>query len=112
METVVILRKNYTARRYRHVAYPLTTDIFGKQVEKIKKCTHCNSAKSFVEFYLKSNKQHIHPHSLSENDLRNFCIPCYDGLNKKYDKGARPKPVYTSTLERFFLETQMELENA
>lgn len=70
-------------RVYRHTSNNMTTTIFsalgmeGKGY-KLKTCNCCGQNKLYGDFYVKSNRQHIHPDNLQAKDLRGYCIVCYD----------------------------------
>lgn len=85
----------------RLVSNNVTMDVYGRKTYKLKSCTCCNQLKVYSDFYVKQNKQHIHPSQLVANDLRDYCISCYDEKNKTYNKGSRPPAEVGNTLESF-----------
>lgn len=76
-------RMNVVPRISRHSSNNVTTTIFsalgmeGKGY-KLKRCSCCGKEKVYGDFYVKSNKQHIHPDHIQSKDLRSYCIPCFD----------------------------------
>jgi len=99
-----IVRGVVVPRVHRHVSNNVTVNIFNEKTYKLKRCNWCDQFKIYSDFYVKENTQDKHPASLSEKDLRNYCIPCYDEKNKRYNKGARPKPTVGNTLEIFICD--------
>jgi hypothetical protein len=76
-------RDRVVPRVTRHVSNNVTNTIFsalgleGKGY-KLKPCTYCGEHKIYSDFYVKSDRQHIHPDNIQAKDLRGYCIPCYD----------------------------------
>ena len=97
-------RENMIPVVHRNIANNITKDVFGQKTIKLKKCSCCGFDRPYSDFYRKAGKQNIHRDSISINDIRNYCINCYDWLNKTYNKGSRPKPIITSTIENFICE--------
>jgi hypothetical protein len=95
-------RKTVTPIVSRHTSNNITKDIFGGQSFKLKKCECCGEFKPYSDFYLKPGYQHLHRFSISEMHLRSNCVACFDYKNRhEYNKGSRPDPIITSTLEEF-----------
>jgi hypothetical protein len=76
-------RTSVVPRVYRHTSNNVTTTIFsalgieGKGY-KYKICNCCSQSKLYGDFYVKSNKQNVHPDNIQAKDLRGYCINCYD----------------------------------
>ncbi len=76
-------RTDVVPRVSRHTSNNVTNTIFsvlgleGKGY-KTKRCNCCGSYKIYGDFYVKSYKQHVHPDNIQANDLRSYCINCYD----------------------------------
>jgi len=95
---------------HRHVSNNITYDIFNQKTVKLKRCSCCGLYKPYSDYYLKAGFQNLHRYSIGEMHLRSYCISCYDHHNKNvWNKGNRPKPVYTQTLDIFFCD---EVTNA
>lgn len=99
-----IVRNVVVPRIHRHVSSNVTKNIFNEKTYKLKRCTFCRQFKIYSDFYVKPNRQDKHSESISEKDLRSYCIICYDERNKRYDKGSRPKPEVGNTLEVFICD--------
>jgi hypothetical protein len=99
-----VIRSLVIPRVHRHVSDNVTTNIFNEKTYKLKTCSNCLQNKIYSDFYVKENRQDMHPASISERDLRNFCISCYDEKNKNYNKGGRPKFRPGNTLEYFICD--------
>ena len=102
---VNVNRKTVTPIVSRHASNNVTKDIFGMQCFKLKKCERCRQDKVYSDFYLKPGYQDLHRSSIGEKHLRSDCVSCFD-FNTKYvyNTGSRPKPIITSTIERFFCD--------
>lgn len=97
-------RENMIPVVHRSIANNITKDIFGQQTFKLKQCSCCSQFRPYSDYYFKVGRQNLHRDSVSINDLRNYCINCYDWLNKTYNKGARPKTIITATIEKFICD--------
>ena len=99
-----VVRDVVVPRVHRHVSNNVTTNIFNEKTYKLKQCSNCFQFKIYSDFYVKENRQDMHSASISERDLRSFCIYCYDYKNKNYNKGSRPKSLIGNTLEYFICD--------
>jgi hypothetical protein len=98
-------RENMVPVVHRLISNNVTTDIFGQKSIKLKPCSQCFEFKPYSDFYTKPKNQNLHRESIGEMHLRTICILCFDYNNKNvYNKGSRPKPVFTSTIDRFFCD--------
>lgn len=108
---VNVNRKTVTPIVSRHSSNNVTKDVFGGQTFKIKQCDCCGSYKVYSDFYLKSGFQNLHRASISEMHLRSYCVACFDYNNTyMYNKGTRPDPIITATIESFFDYGEMKNE--
>jgi hypothetical protein len=71
----------------RHIGDAFSNTVFGTSAPRVKWCDYHQAFEPIVNFYVRSDRQHIKREHLKESDFRNVCIEIWDQMTKNQRNG-------------------------